>query len=154
MSEQLVLLVEDNQGDVRLIEEAFENRSLPGTLRVVGTGREALDWIFNGEEDTATRTPDVVLLDLNLPGVDGHEVLDEIKSDPDTRHIPVVVLTSSQSEMDILQAWSNYANACITKPVDPEVFGDRIETFAEFWLDIAILPSQDEDEQPDKSEEQ
>lgn len=136
-----VLLVEDNQGDVTLIEQAFEDRELPGTLHVVQTGDEALDWLYQREEFTGALRPDVVLLDLNLPATSGHAVLEEIKSDPRLKQLPVVVLTSSQSEDDLTHAYRKFANACLIKPVDPEEFADRIQTFAEFWMATVTLPS-------------
>lgn len=135
-----ILLVEDNQGDVTLIERAFEERNLPGTLHTVKTGDEALDWLHRRGEFTDATRPDLVLLDLNLPATSGHAVLEEIKSDPQLKRIPVTVLTSSQSEDDLTEAYEEYANACLIKPVDPDEFADRIETFAEFWVSTVALP--------------
>ncbi len=135
-----ILLVEDNHGDVRLIERAFETRDLPGRLHVVQTGDEALDWLARRDEYDDAPRPQVVLLDLNLPATSGSAVLEAIKEDPDLRRIPVVVLTSSQSEDDLLDAYREQANACLIKPVDPDAFADGIEAFADFWLSTASLP--------------
>lgn len=135
-----ILLVEDNHGDIHLIERAFDTRELPGTVHVVQTGDDALDWLHRREEFADAPRPDLVLLDLNLPGTSGHTVLEEIKSDPDLRRIPVTILTSSQAEDDLIGAYETHANACLIKPVDPEEFADRIQTFVEFWVSTATLP--------------
>lgn len=135
-----ILLVEDNQGDVTLIERAFEERGLPGALHVVQTGDEALDWLYQRDEFAEAPRPDLVLLDLNLPATSGHAVLEELKSDPDLKRLPVIVLTSSQSRDDLTGAYERFANACLIKPVDPEEFADRIQTFAEFWISAVTLP--------------
>ena len=136
-----ILLVEDNHGDIALVERAFEDRGLPGALHAVQTGDEALDWLHQRNSFEAAPRPDVVLLDLNLPATRGHAVLREIKSEPTLKRIPVVVLTSSQSEADLNEAYEEFANAYLTKPVDPDEFADRLQTFAEFWASTAVLPS-------------
>jgi CheY-like chemotaxis protein len=136
-----VLLVEDNGGDVTLIERAFAERDLPGELRTVRTGSEALDWLHQRGEYEDVQPPGIVLLDLNLPATSGHDVLDEIKSTPGLRRIPVIVLTSSQAEADLTEAYEQHANACLIKPVDPKAFADRVETVIDFWIDTAALPS-------------
>ena len=136
-----ILLVEDNPGDVALVEQAFEDRALPGTLHTVQTGDEALDWLYRRDEYATAPRPDLVLLDLNLPATSGHDVLETVKSDPELQRIPVVVLTSSQSEEDLIRAYGDFANACLVKPVDPDEFADRIEAFAEFWVATVALPS-------------
>jgi len=141
MAEADILLVEDNPGDVALVKRAFEDRSLPGTLHTVQTGDEALDWLYRRDEFSTAPRPDMLLLDLNLPATSGHDVLATVKSDPDLQHVPVVVLTSSQSEEDLLTAYDDAANACLVKPVDPEAFADRIAALAEFWADAVALPS-------------
>lgn len=135
-----ILLVEDNKGDVALIERAFEDRTLPGTLHTVQTGSEAIDWLHRREGFAGAPRPDVVLLDLNLPATSGHTVLEDIKSDPDLRQIPVIILTSSRSEDDLSKAYKGYANSCLIKPIDPEEYADRIETIVEFWASAAALP--------------
>jgi CheY-like chemotaxis protein len=136
-----ILLVEDNHGDINLVERAFEDRSLPGKLHAVQTGEDALDRLYQRGEYAGAARPDVVLLDLNLPAKSGHEVLEEVKSDPHLRRIPVVVLTGSKSEEDVLAVYDEGANAYLVKPVDPEVFGDLIETIAEFWASTTVLPT-------------
>lgn len=140
-----ILLVEDNQGDVALVERAFEDRALPGTLHAVQTGDEALDWLHQRGEFAEAPRPDVVLLDLNLPATSGHAVLEEVKSEPRLRRTPVVVLTSSQSQNDLNEAYDGFANAYLTKPVDPDEFADRVQAFAEFWTFTAVLPSSADD---------
>ncbi|TYL38600.1 two-component system response regulator [Natronococcus pandeyae] len=135
-----ILLVEDNHGDIHLIERAFDTRELPGTVHVVQTGDDALDWLSRHEAFADAPRPDLVLLDLNLPGTSGHTVLEEIKSDPDLRRIPVIILTSSRAEDDLIDAYETHANACLIKPVDPEQFADRIQAFVEFWVSTATLP--------------
>lgn len=135
-----ILLVEDNHGDVRLVERAFESRNLPGELHAVQTGDEALDWLHaRGEFEDAPR-PDLVLLDLNLPATSGISILEEVKADPDLRRLPVVVLTSSLSDADLVAAYERNANACLLKPVDPDEFSDLVATCTEFWASVAALP--------------
>ena len=135
-----ILLVEDNDGDVRLIERAFETRELPGTLHVVQTGNMALDRLFQRGEFMEAPWIDLVLLDLNLPAINGQEVLEEIKSEPSLKRMPVIVLTSSQSTGDLVKAYEAGANACMLKPVDPGEFTDLLQTFTEFWADTVALP--------------
>lgn len=139
-SDAAVLLVEDNEGDVAHVQRAFEDRDLPGTLYVVRSGTAALDWLFQRQEYADEPRPDLVLLDLNLPGADGHEVLATARSDPSLQTLPIVVLTSSQSEEDVREAYAEHANACVRKPIDPAEFGDRIEATATFWLEVAACP--------------
>ncbi len=136
-----ILLVEDNQGDVHLIERAFEDRGISGTVHFVQTGEQALDWLHQRDGFADAPRPDLVLLDLNLPATNGHTVLEEIKSDPRLKRLPVVVLTGSQSEDDLIESYEAGANACLIKPVDPEEFADRIQTLAEFWSGTVTLPS-------------
>lgn len=135
-----ILLVEDNDGDVRLIERAFETRELPGTLHVVQTGDMALDRLFQRGEFVEAPWIDLVLLDLNLPAINGQEILEEIKSEPSLKRLPVIILTSSQSTDDLVKAYEAGANACLLKPVDPGEFTDLLQTFTEFWMDTAALP--------------
>jgi CheY-like chemotaxis protein len=140
MSDVDILLVEDNHGDVRLIQRAFETRHLPGTVHAVQTGDEALAWLYRRGEHADARRPDLVVLDLNLPATSGFDVLQEVKSDPDLRALPVVVLTSSLSESDLVAAYDQHANACLVKPVDPDEFTDLVEGCARFWACAASLP--------------
>ena len=111
-----VLLVEDDPGDVVLIREAFEDNKVHNTLHVVSDGVEAMAFLRNEGEHAAAPRPDLVLLDLNLPRMDGREVLAEVKADPDLRTIPVVVLTTSEAEEDVLRSYDLHANAYVTKP--------------------------------------
>lgn len=135
-----ILLVEDNHGDVHLIEQAFQTRELQGTLHTVQTGDEALDWLYQRDEFAEAPRPDLLLLDLNLPATSGHTVLEEIKSDPHLRRLPVIVLTSSQSEEDVVAVYEECANACLRKPVDPEEFADHLQSLVDFWGSVAVLP--------------
>lgn len=135
-----VLLVEDNPGDAHLVRRTFEERGLPGELHVVTRGDEALDWLHGRDEYADAPRPDVVLLDLNLPSVDGLTVLEEVTDDERLRRTPVVVFTGAQSEADLRRAYERGANACLVKPVDPEAFADAVESFASFWVDTATLP--------------
>lgn len=135
-----ILLVEDNPGDVRLTQEAFTEINLDEELYVVNDGEEALDFVHREGEYVDAPRPDLVLLDLNLPRVDGMEVLEEIKSDPDLRSIPVVVLTGSEAEEDILESYDRHTNAYLTKPIDPEEFVELVRSFETFWLSLVKLP--------------
>ncbi|SDQ29072.1 response regulator [Natronobacterium texcoconense] len=135
-----ILLVEDNPGDVRLTKEAFEQGRIENDLHVVSDGAEALDFLTQrGEYEDAPR-PDLVLLDLNLPRTNGEEVLRELKDDPELRSIPVIVLTSSQTEEDIARSYELHANAYLTKPVDPDEFIETIRAFETFWFTVVRLP--------------
>jgi CheY-like chemotaxis protein len=136
-----ILLVEDNPGDVRLTQEALKEAKFRNTVDVVGDGVEALAYLRQqGKYSTATR-PHMVMLDLNMPRMDGREVLEAIKKDPDLRRIPVVVLTSSQAETDIARAYELYANCYVTKPVDIDHFLQVVKSIEEFWVEIVRLPS-------------
>lgn len=134
-----ILLVEDNPGDARLIREGFSDAVADG-LRAVTTGEEALDFLHQRGEYVDAPTPEFVLLDWHLPEMGGSEMLDRLSGDPDLRHIPVVVLTGSQSERDIRESYSRNANACITKEVTPSELEETLRAFEEFWLSAARLP--------------
>ena len=135
-----ILLVEDNQGDIRLTIEALEEGKLRINLSIVEDGVKALEFLRNeGLYENAPR-PDLILLDLNLPRKDGREVLSEIKSDPSFKLIPVVVLTTSDAEIDILKSYGLGANCYITKPVDINHFIEVVKQIEEFWLTIVKLP--------------
>jgi CheY-like chemotaxis protein len=135
-----ILLVEDSPGDVRLTKEALREAKVRNKLHVVNDGVEALAFLRRqGKYDAAPR-PDVILLDLNLPRKDGREVLAEIKDDDDLRRIPVVILTTSQDDRDILRAYDLHANCYITKPVDLDQFIAVIQSIESFWLTIVTLP--------------
>ena len=138
-----VLLVDDDPGDVLLVREAFEDHKVGNLLSVVSDGAEALQYIRReGTYDSATR-PDLILLDLNLPRKSGIEVLEEIKSDPALCTIPVVVLTTSEAEEDIVRAYKLHANAYITKPVDFEQFTKIVHQIDDFFIGLVKLPPVD-----------
>lgn len=137
-----VLLVEDNPGDVRLTREALREGKVRNRLHIAEDGVEALAFLRREEPFHDAVRPDVILLDLNLPRKDGREVLEEIKSDPDLRNIPVVVLTSSQAEQDIVRAYDLHANCFISKPVDLEQFITVVKSIESFWFTIVKLPSE------------
>lgn len=140
-----LLLVEDNPGDVNLIERIFEDRSIPGRLHTVRRGDEALDWIHRrGEFEDAPR-PNLLLLDLNLPAVSGYTVLEEIKSHDHWCRLPVIVLTGSPAEEDVIRLYDGGANAYLLKPANPRDFGDMIERCMSFWIGTAELPSVEPD---------
>ncbi|MEV8517567.1 response regulator [Dactylosporangium sp. NPDC051484] len=135
-----VLLVEDDPGDVLMTQEAFEEHKVRNKLNVVPDGEEALAYLRReGRYAEATR-PDLILLDLNLPRVDGREVLQVIKQDQDLRRIPVVVLTTSQADEDILRSYSLHANAYVTKPVDFDSFIAVVRQIDEFFVSVVKLP--------------
>jgi CheY-like chemotaxis protein len=135
-----VLLVEDDEGDVVLTREAFEEY-LHNRLDVVNDGDAALAFLRRQPPYQDASTPDLVLLDLNLPGRDGREVLSEIKSDPELTHIPVVVLTTSAAEEDVLRSYQLHANAYVTKPVDLDGFIAAIRQIDHFFVSVVRLPS-------------
>ena len=135
-----ILLVEDNPGDVRLTVEAFNEGKVRNNLSVVADGVEALAFLRREGKNADAARPDLILLDLNLPKKDGREVLAEIKEDSNLRRIPVVVLTTSEEEKDILQAYDLRANAYITKPVDLDQFLTVVRSIEDFWLTIVKLP--------------
>lgn len=135
-----ILLVEDGQGDAFLVTEALHAAKAPSRVTVVRDGEEALDFVHRTGKYTSAPRPDVILLDLNMPGKSGHEVLAEIKADPDLRQIPVIVLTSSTADEDVIRAYDLHANCYITKPVDFADLTAVIASIAEFWAKIAVLP--------------
>jgi len=135
-----ILLVEDNPGDVRLTREALKEDKVRNNLHVVEDGLAALAWLHREGEFAGVPRPDIILLDLNLPKKDGREVLSEIKTDGDLKRIPVVVLTTSKAEEDVLRAYNFNANCYITKPVDLEQFVRVVKAIEEFWLTIVKLP--------------
>ncbi|MBI3330000.1 MAG: response regulator [Nitrospinae bacterium] len=135
-----ILLVEDNPGDVRLAEEALKEGKVSNNLSVVGDGTEALVFLRREGRYTDAARPDLILLDLNLPKMDGRQVLAEIKQDPHLKRIPVVILTSSAAEQDILKAYDLHANCYISKPVDLEQFIKVVKSIENFWITIVELP--------------
>ncbi len=135
-----ILLVEDNPGDVRLTSIALKRSKILINLNVVQDGKKALAYLHNdGDYNDAIR-PDLIFLDLNLPGIDGRDVLAEIKSDPNLRSIPVVVLTCSTAEEDILRSYALHANCFISKPVDLNQFIKIVSTIEDFWFTVVRLP--------------
>jgi two-component system, chemotaxis family, response regulator Rcp1 len=136
-----ILLVEDNPGDVRLTQEAFRESKLNIRLNVVMDGEDALNYLFRRPPyENATR-PDMILLDLNIPKKDGREVLEEIKQDDSLRYVPVIILTTSNAEQDIVKTYNLKVNAYINKPVDFDRFFDIVQKIETFWLMTATLPS-------------
>jgi two-component system, chemotaxis family, response regulator Rcp1 len=135
-----VLLVEDSTGDVRLTQEALKDAKVHINLRVVRDGIEAMAFLMREGEYVTVPRPDLILLDLNLPRKDGREVLKEIKENPELKSIPVVVLTTSASEADILRSYLLHANCYITKPVNLDGFLTVVKSIDSFWLSIVKLP--------------
>ena len=135
-----ILLVEDNPGDVRLTQEALKEGRVRNRMEVVNDGEQALQYLNGAGEYASRMRPDIILLDLNLPRKDGREVLAEIKQDTDLRRIPVVVLTTSSDETDVLRSYDLHANCYITKPVDLEQFIRVVQSIEGFWLEIVKLP--------------
>lgn len=138
-----ILLVEDNPGDVRLTQEVLKDGRILNHLSIVGDGVEALEYLRRQGRFADAPQPYLVLLDLNLPRMSGLEVLEEMKADPDLRRIPVVILTTSTAEADVLASYDLHANCYITKPVDLTQFEAVIRTIEGFWLSIVRLPKAD-----------
>jgi two-component system, chemotaxis family, response regulator Rcp1 len=135
-----VLLVEDSPGDIRLTREAFKDAKVHITLHVALDGVEAMDFLNRKGKYSNAARPDLILLDLNLPKKDGREVLEEIKESPVLKSIPVVILTTSASEADILRSYKLHANCYITKPVDLDGFLEVVKSIDSFWLSVVQLP--------------
>lgn len=135
-----VLLVEDDPGDVLMTREAFEDNKVANRLQVVSDGVSALAFLRKEGEHADAPTPDLVLLDLNLPRMDGREVLEAMKNDDALRSIPVVVLTTSEAEEDVVRSYSLHANAYVTKPVDFERFIEVVRQIDEFFVEVVRLP--------------
>lgn len=136
-----ILLVEDNPGDVRLTREALKEEKICNQLHVAKDGDEAIDFLYRRNGFAEAPRPDIILLDLNLPKKTGQEVLAEIKDNPELRCIPVVILTTSEAEEDILKAYDNHANCYITKPVELQKFMEIVRRIETFWFSIVKLPS-------------
>ena len=135
-----ILLVEDNEGDIELTKEAFDDAKFRNNLHIAEDGDSALDFLFkrNGFEEAIK--PDIVLLDLNLPGTDGRDVLEAIKADADLKRVPVIVLTSSNADKDIIESYDLHANCYIVKPVNAIKFIEVVQNIENFWVDIVCLP--------------
>lgn len=136
-----LLLVEDNEGDIRLTIEAFSEAKIRNQIKVVRDGEEALQYLHKEGKYANVKTPDIILLDINLPRVDGKEVLHIMKNDPVLKTIPVIMLTTSSSESDIKQSYENHANCYVIKPVDLNKFLDVIKSIEDYWISIVRLPS-------------
>lgn len=136
------LLVEDNPGDVRLTCEALTESKVRNNLSIVGDGMEAMAFLYREGKYADAPRPDVILLDLNLPKKNGLEVLAEIKADPNLKRIPVVIITSSEAEQDILKTYDLHVNCYVNKPVDLEQFIKVVQSIETFWLTIVRLPSE------------
>ncbi|MGA9533595.1 MAG: response regulator [Anaerolineales bacterium] len=137
-----ILMVEDNPGDVRLTKEAFKENKIQNNMYVAEDGELALDYLHqrNGYEDAVR--PDLILLDLNLPKLDGRQVLQDIKEDPDLKRIPVVILTTSEASEDIVRTYDLHANSYVTKPVDFDQFCKVVHSIEEFWFTVVKLPQE------------
>ncbi|MEH1822787.1 MAG: response regulator [Nostoc sp.] len=135
-----VLLVEDSPSDANLTIKGFSNAQIANNLHWVEDGESAINYLREQEEFTNVPRPDLILLDLNLPGMDGREVLTEIKSDPNLKSIPVVIITTSTDEQDILESYNLSANCYVTKPIDIYQFIQVVQLIKDFWLIAATLP--------------
>lgn len=139
-----ILLVEDNAADQRLIREAFQNEDAAVQFHTATDGAEALDYLYKRGKYAEAISPDLILLDLNLPKVDGGEVLSRVKADPALRRIPIIVLTSSNATGDILRSYSSFANCYLMKPLDLDDYFRLLEGVKNFWLTLVRLPPRSE----------
>jgi len=135
-----ILLVEDDPGDELITREAFEHNKLQNRLHVAHDGEEGLDYLYQRGKFAGAPRPDLILLDLNLPKYDGRQLLEKVKSDPDLARIPIVVLTTSSAEEDILKSYKLHANAYVTKPVDLDQFMKAVRQIDEFFVQVVRLP--------------
>ncbi|MEJ2628372.1 MAG: response regulator [bacterium] len=135
-----ILLVEDNPGDVDLTRDALEESKMKNKLFVVGDGEEALEFLYKKGKYADASRPDLIILDLNLPKKDGREVLADIKADDNLKRIPIVILTTSKAEEDVLKTYNLHANCYITKPLDFEQFLQVVKSIETFWMSIVVLP--------------
>jgi CheY-like chemotaxis protein len=134
-----ILLVEDNEGDILLTTEALAESKVVNEISVVRNGKEALDYVFKKGQYVNAKTPDIILLDVNLPLKNGHEVLHILKTEESSKHIPVIMLTTSSSIKDIDSAYANHANSYITKPVEIDAFFKAVGSIQDFWLQLVTL---------------
>jgi chemotaxis family two-component system response regulator Rcp1 len=139
-----ILLVEDNPADIRLTQEVFKEGRIKNLLNIAMDGEEALKYLRKQDKHLNAETPDLVLLDLNLPKKDGREVLAEIKADASLKMLPVIILTTSAAEQDIMNTYANHANCYIMKPVDLAQFINVVRSIEEFWLTVVKLPNKEE----------
>lgn len=136
-----ILLVEDNEGDILLTTEALDEGKIKNSISVVRDGWEAIQYLEKNEGYEDAQEPDLVLLDINLPKMNGHKVLKHIKNHKDLKHIPVIMLTTSSDESDVIKSYENHTNCYITKPVDINQFLEVISSIENFWISIVQLPS-------------
>lgn len=136
-----ILLVDDDPGDVRLTVEGLKHSKVLTHMNVVGDGVEALAFLRRQGKYAEASQPDIILLDLNMPRMDGREVLTQLKADPDLKHIPVVILTTSDSEEDVLRSYELHANCYVTKPVDLKQFLSIVKAIDDFWFSVVKLPA-------------
>ncbi|WP_411823033.1 response regulator [Leptospira sp. 'Mane'] len=135
-----ILLIEDSEGDIMLITEALEEGKITNQVTVMKNGWEAVQYLEKKGNYSNVSFPDLILLDVNLPKLNGHEVLKKIKSNEDTKHIPVIILTTSSEEKDIFEAYKNHANCFITKPILAEDFLKVVTSIEDFWISVVRLP--------------
>lgn len=140
-----ILLVEDNKGDIVLIHEALEEGKIHNSVAVVRDGAQAITYLEKRKPYENEIEPDLVLLDINLPKKNGHEVLKYIKEKPELMHIPVIMLTTSSSETDIMKSYKNHANCYITKPIDLQKFMEVVASIENFWISLVQLPNEKRD---------
>lgn len=138
-SQAHILLVEDNEGDILLTTEAFEESNINPKISVARNGQEALDFLYKTGDFINAEKPDLILLDINMPILNGHEVLEKIKNDSHLKKIPVIILTTSSNQQDIDRAYKNHANSYITKPIEIQDFLETIQKIEEFWFKISNL---------------
>jgi len=136
-----ILLVEDNEGDILLIKESFEDARILNTISAVKDGEKAIRYLDKTGSYSDVKSPDLILLDVNLPRISGHEVLAYIKNNPNLKQIPVIMLTTSSAEKDIIESYKNHANCYITKPVEVDEFLQAITKIENFWIQLVKLPS-------------
>ncbi len=139
MKDVHILLVEDNEGDIVLTLDAFEESKIKTNISVVKNGSDALDFLFKKGNFASVERPDLILLDINIPVFNGHEVLRSIKEDNSLKKIPVIVLTTSSNQKDINKAYENYANSYVTKPIDMDDFLNAVLKIEDFWLQLCKL---------------
>ena len=138
-----ILLVEDNEGDILLTTEALEEGKIPKSLKVIRDGSSMLIYLKEIAEKSPSELPDLILLDINLPKKNGHEVLKDVKRNKLLKHIPIIMLTTSSSEIDVLKSYQEHANCYLIKPVEIGEFGALIEKIEDFWLSLVRLPKID-----------
>ncbi|MFN3756709.1 MAG: response regulator [Flavobacterium sp.] len=142
MKKAHILLVEDNEGDILLTIEAFEESKIQTNISVVKNGKDALDFIFKRGAFKDVEKPDIILLDINIPIFNGHDVVQQLKNDPVLKKIPVIMLTTSSNPKDIHKAYENHTNSFVTKPIEMKDFLDAVLKIEEFWLQLCKLPKE------------